>query len=137
MKTQLFVIRNRETDKNVAIMLHCPELGRVLFKCRPSDSSLMKTFSVHNDKSVIVQVLEQMRGKKFLRRYRVIPTDLDYGRHLSDRFVFRPYEVRFVQVVDTHSLDSALDEYFRTLVDSTPTSAPTDNRLTISPSSIF
>lgn len=136
MKTQLFVVRNRESDKNVAIMLHCPENGRVLFKCRPSDSSLMKTFSIHQSKSVIVQVQEQMRGKKFLRRYRVIPTDIDYGRHLIDRFVFRPYEVRFAQVVDEVSLDVALDEYFKNLVGATI--APTiDKPLTISPSSIF
>lgn len=134
MNVSVFIIRNRDTDKSVAVLGHDPASGRVVLRTRPSDASLLQTFNIWRDRQILVQVREQFAGRSFTRRFRILPTDSDYGHHLADRFVYRPYEIRFSKVVEGHSLDSIVDEHYN-MVDVAP--AVVAPSITIDPSSIF
>lgn len=119
----LFLVRNRETDKNVAVFGHDSTSGRLVLRARPSDSSLLQTFNLWRDRQIIVQLREMVAGRPITRRYRVLPTDADYGKHLVDRFIFRPYEVRFSKVVEGDTLDAVVDNHYA-LVDAAPPRTP-------------
>lgn len=106
---KVFIIRNRDTDSNVAVLLHDMGTGRVLFRSRAGDSSLMKTFNIMIDRPIIIQTMDNINGASVSRRYKVLPTDMDYGTHLIDKFVFRPYEVKYVYTLDSDIIDHELD----------------------------
>jgi len=124
MKPTLIVLMNEDTNKTIGVFLHDVESGRVLLKVRPSDQSLMQTFNLWRNKPIIEQIRQEIRGRKLTRRIRILPTDLDYGKLLVDRFVKSPYRVRFSNIVDADSLDTFLDSSFINLVDTVKSPTP-------------
>lgn len=117
MKVNVIVISTESTDKTVGVMLHDPASGRVLLKVRPSDQSLMQTFALWQARPLIEQIRQEVRGRKLTRRLRAVPTDDAYGSLLVDRFVKKPYRVRFSSVMDLTSLDHSLDTLYANFVD--------------------
>jgi len=115
--TNVIVLSNEDTDKTIGVFLHDPTTGRVLLKVRPSDASLMQTFALWQNKSLIEQVRQEIRGRKLTRRIRALPTDTAYGRLLVGRFVKRPYQVRFSSTMPLDSLDMALDKLYSDFVE--------------------
>jgi len=113
----LTLIQNTESNKTVGVFIHDPDSGRVLLKTRPSDSSLMQTFTLWKGKPIIEEMSDTIRGKKVTRRVRVLPTNPHYGKLLMDRFLKRPYRVRSTTRVITDHLDSALDHAYTGYVD--------------------
>lgn len=120
MKANLIVISHEETDKTVGVMIHDTASGRVLLKVRPSDQSLMQTFTLWRERPLIEQVRQEVRGRKLTRRVRALPSDLAYGKLLADRFVRKPYRIRFSREVELDSLDAALDALYLQFVDVAP-----------------
>ena len=121
----VIVLSHEDSDKTVGVFIHDPESGRVLLKVRPSDQSLMQTFALWQNKPMIEQVRQDVRGQKLTRRIRALPTDTAYGRLLVDRFVKKPYRVRFSSTMAFDSLDAALDTLYKDFVVDTKPS-PTD-----------
>ena len=116
----LIAIMNQTTKKTIGVFLHDFGSGRVLLKTRPSDASLMQTFTVWREKPLIEVSREIIRGRKLTRRYRILPTNPVYGRALVDKFVKSPYAVRTIMTIKVDSLDAALDHSFKELVDHAP-----------------
>jgi len=105
------IIRNAESNKNVAVVIHDSNTGRVVFKCRPTDWPLQRSFDLWIDRPIIIQEpIEFKTEHKFVARRKVVRFDNDYLRYLLDRMIKRPYEVR--SVVDSKStirLDDFVD----------------------------
>jgi hypothetical protein len=105
------LIRNIETDKNIAVIAHSPEVGRVVFKVRDSDSNLLeRALGFHYDRSIIVQEPVEINGFTISKRRRSIPKDRDYLNNLLDKAVRVPYEVRLFSETDEGQLDTFLDK---------------------------
>ena len=112
------IIRNRESDRNVAVLVHEPKLGRVVFKVRSADWPLQRAFDVWADRTLTVQQPEKLpKGPTVLVRKKIVRFDDRYADHLADRFVRRPYEVRAtVESRSTIRLDDYADKTFKEVV---------------------
>lgn len=112
------VIRNRDNDRNVAVLVHEPQLGRVVFKVRPADWPLQRAFDVWADRTLTVQQPEKLpRGPTVMVRKKIVRQDERYADYLVDRFVRRPYEARATVVSrSTIRLDDFADKTFREVV---------------------
>lgn len=84
------------SGKDVAIIAHQPNVGRVVFK-GDTDSALYKAFAIARDKPVVIHYTEQ--GVNLRRK--IVPKEEEYLRVLLDRVVHSPYEVRTIQPADT------------------------------------
>jgi hypothetical protein len=115
----LGVILNQETKKAVGVILHDDQTGRILMKVRPSDESLLRMFNLWINKPIIEQVREEIKGQKLTRRMRVLPTEPQYVKFLTDRFVKPPYIMGHYSHPSSTHLDSTLEESYRELVDHT------------------
>lgn len=105
------VIRNQESDKNVAVLIHDDELGRSVFKCRDADWPLQKAFDVWADKPLVVHESCSHNGQSFVVRRKVTRFERDYLIHLLDKFVKRPYGIRDIRdSSSTIRLDDFADE---------------------------
>lgn len=104
------IIRDQESDKNVAVVAHDPELNRAVFKVRDSGSAIHKALNLAYDRSLIVQEPEQVNGFTIMKRRRSVPKDEDYLNHMLDKAVKIPYEVRLIsQIESADSLDAFID----------------------------
>lgn len=112
------VIRNRESGKDVAVLVHEPQLRRVVFKVRSADWPLQRAFDVWADRTLTVQQPEKLpRGPTVMVRKKIVKSDASYADHLADRFVRRPYEVRAtVESRSTIRLDDFANKTFREVV---------------------
>lgn len=113
----VLVLSNEESDKTIGVMIHDPQSGRVLLKVRPSDKSLMQTFALWRDRPLIEQVRQEIKGRKITRRLRALPKDQAYAKLLADKFVKKPYRVRFSSIMQLDSLDHALDKLYADFVE--------------------
>jgi hypothetical protein len=104
-------IRNRETDKNVAVIFHDDRVGRIVAKVRSADWPLQQAFDSWVDRDVVVQEPRVVGGVTVMSRRKIIRFDRDYLGHLLDRFVKRPYEARgIVSSRTTTRLDGFADQ---------------------------
>jgi UDP-N-acetylglucosamine 2-epimerase len=109
---QYAVIRSG-AGKDVAIVAHDTNSQRVVFK-GDTDSDLYKAFSVAYERAVVIPV---EKGTAILRR-KVIPSQEEYLRALTSKFVHHPYEVRAIQTAEeAHRLDSLADKMSRELLE--------------------
>lgn len=101
------------SGKDVAVVVHDTDAQRVVFK-GDTNSDLYKAFSVAYERAVVIPVEE---GTAILRR-KVIPSQPEYLRALTSKFVHHPYEVRTIQASDsTQRLDSLADKLARELLE--------------------
>jgi hypothetical protein len=112
MAKRFAIIRNAETDRNVAILVHDNELGRVVFKCE--DDVLQKAFDLWVDRPIIVHEPKTWGEARMTVRRKAVRFDKDYLDRLLDRFVKRPYAVRNIQEsTSTIRLDNFADQQAR------------------------
>jgi len=105
------VIRDKETDKNVAVVAHDPDLGRIVYKVRDPGDAIERALSLNYDRSLIVLEPVSVNGATIMKRRRSVPKDMDYLHHLLDKAVKLPYEVRTLRTVETsEGLDSYVDK---------------------------
>lgn len=97
------VIHNQESGKNVAIFVHDPETGRLIYKVRPADALLQKMLDILSDRSVVVTEEDAFHG--YTKRRRILRTDDDYLRHFVDKTIHTPYEIKSMEMSD--DIDSA------------------------------
>lgn len=109
---QYAVIRSG-AGKDVAVVAHDTDSQRVVFK-GDTDSDLYKAFSVAYERAVVIPV---EHGNALLRR-KVIPSQAEYLRALTSKFVHHPYEVRTIQAAEsTQRLDSFADKLAQELLE--------------------
>lgn len=105
------IVRNQETDKNVAVVAHDSSLGRVVFKVRNLGSAISRSLNLHYDRSLIVQEPELVNGLTIIKRRRSIPKDSDYLNVLLDKAVKIPYEVRHLKSIESRDkLDTFIEK---------------------------
>ena len=104
------VIRDQESDRNVAVVAHDPSLGRAVFKVRDTNSAIDKSLQMYYDRSLVVQEPVIINDKIIIRRRRSVPKDEDYLNNLLDKSVKIPYEVRHLKRVESaDKLDTFID----------------------------
>jgi len=96
MARRFAIIRNRESDVDVAVVVHDTETGRVVIKCRAADWPLQRAFDTWVDRPLIVHEPRDVRGVTVTVRRKVVRFDRVYLDHLLDRCIKRPYDVRAV-----------------------------------------
>jgi hypothetical protein len=102
---QYAVIRSG-AGKDTAIVVHDTQAQRVVFK-GDVGGDLYKAFSVAYERAVVVPI---EHGNAILRR-KILPSQEEYLRALTSKFVHHPYEVRTIQTADgTQRLDSLADK---------------------------
>lgn len=105
------VIRNLESDKNVAVLVHDEVDARLVYKIRPADALLQKSLDIFSERSVVVQEEDEEHG--FMKRRRVLREDADFLTHFIDRTIQHPYEVRSMSSSeDESSADSVADRVY-------------------------
>lgn len=105
------IIRNLESDKNIAVLVHDEDTGRIVYKIRPSDALLQKSLDIFVDRSVVVQEEDPVLG--FMKRRRILKTDPDYLAHFVDKAIDYPYEIRsLASSEDETSMDQVADEMY-------------------------
>lgn len=111
MSRRFAIIRNRESDKNVAVVAHDTETGRTVIKCRDADWPLQRAFTLWVDRDLVVHEPRDVRGVTVTVRRKVVRFDPTYMDHLLDRFVKRPYDVRAVtSTTSTIRIDDLADQ---------------------------
>lgn len=109
---QYAVIRSG-AGKDIAVVVHDTTSKRVVFKGN-RDSDLYKSFSVAYDRAVVIPV--EQHGA--LLRRKVIPSQPEYLRALTSKFVHHPYDVRTIQPTDgTQRLDACADKLEKELLE--------------------
>lgn len=109
---QFAVIRSG-AGKDVAIIAHDTQSKRVVFK-GDVDGDLYSAFSVAYDRAVVIPV---SHGGAMLRR-KIIPSQEEYLRALTGKFVHFPYEVRTIQPANgSHRLDAYADKLAKELLE--------------------
>jgi len=94
-----------KNNKKVAVVIHNPKEGRVVFKGNPT-SDLYQAFSLVYGKPVVVTDQE---GKSSFRR-KIVQSDKDYLSYLTDKFVHFPYVVSSVESNDSNRIDDVADK---------------------------
>ena len=91
--------------KNMALVLHNPDDGKVVFKGKP-ESDLQRSFSLVVDRPVVNVVSE---GRAIVRK-KTTKTDKAFLKALLDNFVHPPYLVKSIETVQgSHRIDSLAD----------------------------
>lgn len=109
---QYAVIRSG-AGKDVAVVAHDTSAKRVVFK-GDVGGDLYKAFSVAYERAVVIPI---DKGTALLRR-KVIPSQPEYLRALTSKFVHHPYEVRTIQPAEnTQRLDTFADKLARELLE--------------------
>jgi len=105
------IIRNRDSDRNVAVVAHDTETGRAVIKCRAADWPLQQAFNLWLDRPLIIHEPRDVRGVQVTVRRKVVRFDPSYMDHLLDRCVKRPYDVRAVmESSSTIRIDDLADQ---------------------------
>lgn len=111
MSRRVAIIRNRESDVNVAVVAHDTETGRTVIKCRPTDWPLQRAFDTWIDRPIIVHEPRDVRGAIVTVRRKIVRFDYQFLDHLLDRFVKRPYDVRVIlESGSTVRIDDLVDQ---------------------------
>ena len=112
------IVRDQESDRNVAVVAHDPGLARVVFKVRDPDGPIDRSLNLHYDRSLIIQEPVEINGSVIMKRRRAIQKDEDYLNYLLDKAVKIPYEVRTIQQIDTSDrLDTFIDRLAKEQLD--------------------
>jgi len=105
------VIRNRESNRDVALAAHDPATKRIVFKCRSTDWPLQAAFDTWADRTLIVHEPYLAGTNAIVVRRKITRSDARYLDHLLDRAIKRPYEVRDIgDAKSTSRLDSFADQ---------------------------
>jgi len=111
MPRRYAIIRNQDSNKDVAVVAHDTETGRLVIKTRPADWPLQQAFDLWIDRPLIVHEPQQFNGATLTVRRKVIRFEPNFLDHLLDRFVKRPYDVRrIVESGSTIRLDDLADQ---------------------------
>lgn len=94
------------SGKNVALVVHDPGSGRLVFKGKQG-SELNKSFDFARDRPVVT--LEKLNNS--LIRRKLQPSQTEYLRALLDRCIHIPYKVKSIEDSSgSHRLDSLSDK---------------------------
>lgn len=96
--------------RDVAVLVHDVEGGRLLYRVRPSDALFQKALDLLAGRELIHHEEDPEHG--FGRRRRILRDDPDYLRHFIDRAVPPPYQPGQIETHDDGSADRLVDEVY-------------------------